>query len=461
MLVASKTDAINIKKSRELLISALFIGIIITISLYFYFAELPLDERTTYVQIPVPVALFSCFVASIVTVLGLGLKSPEGKYYLSLVIATGLWFCAQLIWAYYEILENFTYPNLADFFWLVGYLFLGYHFFRSFRFWKQAKVIKLYSIIGGILITSIIIGTLLYFSFKSGADTDLVPTIVSNLYVSANGILLTAAIVILWNLKGRDIFLLHRILICGFLVINMLGDVSYTFEVLVEDAYVEHEWIWGIIYTISFLVLLAGLIWYNKISTTIKKNIEMTVDRHYPHLEKLWNKTSNSQESDLSEYESGPVEHFTSPELIDNKMENTLRKTKEEILFLISTKDVLLKMQTRIYKLIKIISKLNVDVRILIPESEGLQDLSFGLKNYSGVKLRYLYKPLTKDHAVFVIDSNAILDLEFKKKEDILNGDEELLVYSEREARVQSHLALFENCWILPLVHERIASRQK
>jgi hypothetical protein len=59
----------------------------------------------------------------------------------------------------------------------------------------------------------------------------------------------------------------------------------------------------------------------------------------------------------------------------------------------------------------------------------------------------------------FVIDSNAILDLEFKKDEYISNGGKELLLYSEREAQVQSHIALFENCWMLPLLHEKIPNQ--
>jgi len=465
VLAASKTSAKSTKKSSMLLIGALFIGIIITISLYFSFAQLPLDEKAVYIHIPALVTLFSCLVASLITVLRVGLKSSEGRYYLSLVIAMGLWFCAQSIWAHSEILQIFTYPSIADFFWLLGFVFLGYHFYHSFKFWKQAKVIKLYSVIGGIIITSILIGPLIYLSLQSSTDTDLASTIVSNLYVVSNGILLTPAIVIMWSLVGRDIFLLHRILICNFLILNMLGDVTYVYyQILVgEDVVAEQEWIWGTVYTISFLMLIAGLIWYNKISTTLNKNIEITIDRLYPYLEKLWNEPTDNYNhtSNMSESDEGLVEHLTNPEIINNKIEDTIRKTNEKILILISTKDVFLKIKTQIYKFIEIFSELNVDVRILIPGSDGLQDLAIELEKHSNFKFQRLYNPLTKDNAIFVIDSNAILDLEFKKDEDILNGEKELLLYSEREAQVQSYLALFENCWILPSVHEKRFSRQK
>jgi hypothetical protein len=436
--------------------------------LVLFFAKLPLDQRAIYVQIPVLVTQFSCLVASLVTVLRLGLKSSEGRYYLSLVIATGLWSCAQSIWAYSQIILQIEmpYPSIADFLWLLGFAFLSYHFYYSFKVWKQANVVKLYSIIGAIIISGILIGNLIYLSLQSSADEefDIVTTIVSNLYVLGNGILLAPAIVILWSLSGRDILLLHRVLLCYFIILNMLGDIGFAYnETLVEeDAFAQQEWIWWMVYTISYLLFIGGLIWYNKISTTINKNIQSTIDKQYPYLEKLWNETSNNNpKSNMSESEKAfEVEHFTNPELINHKIENTLRKTHEDILFLISTEEIFLKIKTEIDKFIKIFSELNVDVRILIPGSDGLRDLAFELQKHSKVRFQRLYRPLSKDSAIFVIDSNAILDLEFKKDKDISNGDgKELLLYSEREAQVQSYIALFENCWMLPLVHENISNR--
>lgn len=467
MLAASKTSAKSTKKTSILLIGALSIAVIISISWYFFSAKLPLDQREIYVQIPVLVTQFGCLVSSLVTVLRLGLRTSEGRYYLSLVIAMGLWSCAQSIWAYSQIMLQIEipYPSIADFFWLLGFAFLTYHYYYSFKVWKQAKVVKLYSIIGAIIITSILIGNLIYLSLQSSADEEfnMVTTFVSNLYVVGEGVLLVPAIVILWSLSGRDIFLLHRVLLSLFIILNMLGDVGFVYnELLVdEDAFAQQEWVWWMVYTISYLLFIGGLIWYNKISTTINKNIQSTIDKQYPYLEKLWNETTNNPKSDMSESEKGfEVEHFTNPELINHKIENTLRKTHDDISFLVSTEEIFLKIKTEIYKFIKIFSELNVNVRILIPGSDGLGDLAFELEKHPKVNLQRLYRPLSKDFAIFVIDSNAILDLEFKKDENISNGDgKELLLYSERQAQVKSHIALFENCWMLPLVHENISGR--
>ena len=161
----------------------------------------------------------------------------------------------------------------------------------------------------------------------------------------------------------------------------------------------------------------------------------------------------------MSETEKGFIEHFTNQEIINHKIENALKRAREDILFLISTEEMFLKIKTEIYKFIKIFSELNIDVRILIPGSDALRDLTFELEKHSKVSFRRLYRPLSEDSAIFVIDSNAILDLEFREDRDLSNGGKEMLLYSEREAQVRSHIALFENCWMLPLLHEKIPNQ--
>jgi hypothetical protein len=317
-----------------------------------------------------------------------------------------------------------------------------------------------------IISTSILIGLLIYISLQGSDEEgfDLTTTIVSNLYIVGDGVSLIPAIAIMWSLSGRDILLLHRVLLCLFIIINMYGDVGYVYHQMLVDetTFAQQEGIWWMVYPISYLVLTTGLIWYNRISVKINNNVQDALDKQYPYLEKLWNKTTNNDKSNMSESKKEFVEQFTNSELINHKIENTLRKEhseKGDILFLVSTEEIFLRKKTEIYKFIKIFSELNVDVRILIPGSDGLRDLAFELEKHSKVRFQRLYRPFSQDFVIFVIDSNASLDLEFKKDEYISNGGKELLLYSEREAQVQSHIALFENCWMLPLLHEKIPNQ--
>ena len=467
LFAVNKISTIDVKKSGITLITTLSIALLISIILYLFFVKLTPDKSSVFIETTFLVALFSSVAISLVTVLRLGFRSKEGKYYLSLVIAMALWACAESIWTYFELALGIDtpYPSIADFFWLLGYAFLSYHYYHSFRVWKQARIIRLRSLFVSVISTSILIGLLIYFSLQNGNEEgfDLTTTIVSNLYLVGNGILLVPATVILWSLSRRDILLLHRILLSLFVIINMLGDIGFVYHEMLVDktTFVKQEWIWPLVYTISYLVLIAGLSWYNRISVKINNNVQNALNSQYPYLEKLWNETANSYEPiiSVSETDKGFIEHFTNQEIINHKIENALKRAREDILFLISTEEMFLKIKTEIYKFIKIFSELNIDVRILIPGSDALRDLTFELEKHSKVSFRRLYRPLSEDSAIFVIDSNAILDLEFREDRDLSNGGKELLLYSEREAQVRSHIALFENCWMLPLLHEKIPNQ--
>ena len=462
----------DVRTSGIILLTTLFVAILILLGLYLLFANFAPDKSPVFINTANVIAIFSSVAMSLITVHRLGFKSRGGKYYLSLVAGTALWACAHSIWAYYELglgIET-PYPSIADFFWLAGYPFLSYHFYHSFRFWKQARIIRLRSLFISVISTSVPIGLLIYLSLQGsdeGGGFDLTTIIVSNLYVVGDGVLLVPAIVIIWSLRRGDILLLHRILISLFIVIAMLGDVGFVVhEMLVDETtFAQQEWIWWLVYPIAYIVLTTGLLWYNRISVKIKNNVQDAIDKRYPYLEKLWNETTdnpksnNMSESNMSESEEGFVEHVTNPELINHKIENTLRKTNEDILILISTEGIYLKIKMEIYKLIKILVELNVDVRILIPGSDRLRDLAIELEKHSKFNFQRLYRPLSNDSVIFVIDSNAILDLEFKKEEEISNSEKKLLIYSEKESQVQSNIVVFENCWMLPLLHEKMPNQ--
>jgi hypothetical protein len=462
----------DVRTSGILFLITLFAAIVIFLGLFLFVTNFTPDKTSLFTNTANLITKFSGVAISLITVQRLGFKSREGKYYLYLVVGLALWACASSIWAYYELGLgiNTPYPSIADFFWLSGYIFLSYHYYHSFRVWKQARIIRLRSVFISVISTSILIGLLIYFSFQGSDDEgrfDLTTIIVSNLYVVGDGVLLVPAIVIIWSLRREDILLLHRILISLFIVINTLGDVGYVYhEILVDKTtFAQQEWIWWLVYPIAHLVLITGLLWYNIISVKIKNNVQDALDKRYPYLEKLWNETtdddhkSNMSESEEVKSEDGFVEHLTHPETINHKIENTLRKTNEDILILISNEGIYLKIKVEIYKLIKILVELNVDVRILIPGSDRLRDLAIELEKHSKFRFQRLYRPLSNDSVIFVIDSNAILDLEFKKEEDISNSEKKVLIYSEKESQVQSNIVVFENCWMLPLLHEKMPNQ--
>jgi hypothetical protein len=115
--------------------------------------------------------------------------------------------------------------------------------------------------------------------------------------------------------------------------------------------------------------------------------------------------------------------------------------------------------ENEIYKFLDISAKGNIETRLLIPTSTELQELVSVLNKYSNVRFQRLYKPLNGNFVLFIADSKASLELEFKKDDRLSTDDKKYLIYSNKEGQVQSLVVLFENCWILHLVHEKMSNR--
>ena len=172
MLTDDRLFIAGLRKSGFLLVVLLFIAILVSINIYLFFSKLSLDQRAVFIETTLLAALFSSVGVSLITVLRLGLRTTEGKYYLSLVIAMTLWSGAESIWAYSSIVLGIEmpYPSIADFFWLLGFVFLSYHYYYSFRVWKQARIIKLRSLFVSVASTSVLIGILIYLSIQNGGE---------------------------------------------------------------------------------------------------------------------------------------------------------------------------------------------------------------------------------------------------------------------------------------------------
>ena len=62
----------------------------------------------------------------------------------------------------------------------------------------------------------------------------------------------------------------------------MFGDVGFVYhEILVDETtFVKQEWIWWLVYPFAYLVLIAGLLWYNRISVKINNNVQNALNSH-------------------------------------------------------------------------------------------------------------------------------------------------------------------------------------
>jgi hypothetical protein len=428
------------------------------------------DERALYVEISFLSYIVVYVIASLITALKVGLATSQGRHYLSLFIAMSLYLCAESIWAYFQLVLQIEvpYPSIADVFYLGFIPFIGYHFYYSFNVWQKEKAVKMHSVILAAIISAAQVGALVYLSFPTDPeeeDFDLPSTIVSLSYFIGDGALLFVAIVILWSLGRKSVFLLHRILLSSFLIMMVAGDTGFIFHLYLvgEEEFPKLEWVWSMLWSISFVVLVAGLVWYNKISSRINLNIQNVV-AHDPVLESLWNMKGADDGGSNSGLEKDPrlenelTEYLRHGE-IDQKIINIIEGSKGEVSLLISIKTIENETMDKILVIAQLVKERNLYCRVLISRSDKLQELSQGFSNIATAVVQYLYKTLDDDFVLF-LGGNSMLMMESAENDADPTDARQKTFYSNNSIKVLAYQSLFENCWVLPMVHE-IASVQR
>lgn len=134
--------------------SVLLLGLIVSVTAansILFFA--PAGNRGAYAEVivtaTVTVALTLAIILSYRQVLH---NRSRAKSYLSLAAGPVLWFCADIIWASYDLVYHVAapIPSLSDILWLAGYPFFAYNLFATYYEFrsKSSKRVLLASISG-------------------------------------------------------------------------------------------------------------------------------------------------------------------------------------------------------------------------------------------------------------------------------------------------------------------------
>jgi hypothetical protein len=248
--------------------------------------------------------------------------------------------------------------------------------------------------------------------------------------------------------------LLHRILLSSFLIMVIAGDTGFIFHLYLvgEEEFPKLEWVWSIPWSISFVVLVAGLVWYNKISSRINLNIQNVVADKYPALEGLWlmeGADGSGLEKD-PQLENEITEYIERGEM-NQKIINMIEGSKGELALLISIKTIENEIKDKIIVIAQLVKERNLYCRVLISRSDKLWELSQEFHSIATAKVQYLYKTLD-DSFVLLLGGNSMLRMETDagQKTFYSNNPQKVLVYE----------ALFENCWVLPMIHETASISQ-
>ena len=275
-------DRQRLRKSMEILLELryvilILVGFIILVNAFIFLSST--STRVIYTNLTINVTAATALCASIIVLFRqIRAHSQYSKTFGFLVVGLGLWFTAELIWAYYQLglgIET-PFPSLADAFWLVGYVPLTYHLYRIYDTVTKKVTDKDTMVVVSAMIAAVLV-FLLYLIFGLSDQHQGVLELVINLaYPVLDAILLIPAIVILWSFRRSEPAYTHWVLISLFIIFVTVADIGFDYALAVdEDSANQQEWVWDMFYNAGYLSIAGALFWYNRY-LGLTKNIVAT-----------------------------------------------------------------------------------------------------------------------------------------------------------------------------------------
>ena len=196
-------------------------------------------------------------------------RSDKTNFFLTVGLL--LWFAANVVWAYYEVVLDVVspVPSLADIFLLSAYGFLIYRLVVVYKNLKEKVNKKTLFILGAI--TTVFLAymfslTLDLSNFSTSKGT--IFFIITFLYPLLNSILAFLAVLILIGIRHEKIHYITWLCELLALLSLVLGDSWFAIIVLTE--LVEQLWISSLLLSAHYIIIAGGLIWYIKYLVPIK-----------------------------------------------------------------------------------------------------------------------------------------------------------------------------------------------
>jgi len=251
----------------------ILVGFIILVNAFIFLSST--STRVIYTNLTINVTAATALCAAIIVLFRqIRAHSQYSKTFGFLVVGLGLWFTAELIWAYYQLglgIET-PFPSLADAFWLLGYVPLTYHLYRIYDTVTKKVTDKDTMVVVSAMIAAVLV-FLLYLIFGLSDQHQGVLELIINLaYPVLDAILLIPAIVILWSFRRSEPAYTHWVMISLFIIFVTVADIGFDYALAVdEDSANQQEWVWDMFYNAGYLSIAGALFWYNRYLGLTKK----------------------------------------------------------------------------------------------------------------------------------------------------------------------------------------------
>ncbi|HET7148613.1 MAG TPA: hypothetical protein VFI73_08970 [Candidatus Nitrosopolaris sp.] len=246
----------------------LIVAIAISNSFIIFSSQNSRDFFTNWTTNTAAAAALSFSVLTAITAYKLRVDRFLLEKYIVFTVGLTVWLVAELTWTYFQLgLQIQTpFPSSADAFWLSGYAFFTYFIFSIYNFLSKGNE-KFIAVLVS-LATAIILGYILNLTFGIAdllsAQEGSLAWIISIAYPILDGILLVPAVLILWNLRNKNVASANWSLLALSVVVVTIADIGFGYSSVIDKAG-KDEWIWDLFYNSSYLIMSAALFLQSKV----------------------------------------------------------------------------------------------------------------------------------------------------------------------------------------------------
>jgi sugar-specific transcriptional regulator TrmB len=460
-------DIIDYSKSNSVFrikyeLKYLFFGFLLTASIstlfiYIIIYLLDVEKTNKYNSLVTLVFLGICTFISVLLV-SKNVRKIEIQKFKAVFIGIFFWFIGEMTYMAYQFILNIPvpYPSIAEVFYFLGYGFLIYHIYTSFKNIDKSVSINPKSIILVTIGVSMIplITTIHMFVVGIDFSSQYIEIIINLLYYVLDTIVLVLVILIIYKLPRKDPFIYHWLLFCSSMTLVTIADFGYTYtSTISENLILATEWAWNVIYAFAYLFLSAALIWYYKLTQLLNKDLDDTF------IEDEKNRLNLSLQGEHKEvYEDTNYrpfrENIEDLSTIQNLIKELINNAKNEVLILFSSPNWLTKKEVQpIINALRERIQQRTLIRLLIPTSVvNNESLYNSLRENPNIMIRYFEKRLTTDSMILVVDLKKVIVWDTKANNNNDDNKKYFAIFTNKEESVFTYVSSFEKIWLLEKV---------
>lgn len=273
----SELSGIVARSNRKLLISLICAAIVCsTITVLGALS----GEGTLYSNVLAVVASGSAFVLSLQVIYRQKTKGLFPRLYASLGLALALWFTAEVIWAYYEVVVGIEtpFPSLADAFWLAGYIPFFYFLVGILKHFLGMSKSMLFPLLAMSSIGFVLLGNILFSLYQSADLTSqegIISYVIGSAYPVADMFLIVPAAAAFLQLRTGKLTFTPWAFIVIATILFIIGDIGFAYSTSIPEM-ADMVWLWNPLFNLGDIAIASSLFWHKSFFTIDEKKMIKT-----------------------------------------------------------------------------------------------------------------------------------------------------------------------------------------